>query len=162
VSERASGAHALIEGAKAIQRSDADIVIAGGTEAPLTPFAWAAYHASNMLQPTSQPRDPVHAHQPFVRQHTGMLIGEGSTFLVLEEREHALRRDVPILAEIRGWSRGTDPYPLEGSRKQSGRGLTQAIHTSSNEIVPTATLARPGRGLTQAIHTSLAQADIQP
>ncbi len=138
VSERASGAHALIEGAKAIQRSDAEIVIAGGTEAPLTPLAWAAYHASNMLQPTSQLGDPVHSYRSFVRQHTGMLIGEGSTFLVLEEREHARRRGVPILAEVRGWSRGTDPYPLEGSRKQ------------------------PGRGLTQAIHASLVQADIQP
>jgi 3-oxoacyl-(acyl-carrier-protein) synthase len=67
-----------------------------------------------------------------------MFIGEGSTFLVLEEREHARRRDVPILAEVRGWSRGTDPSPLEGSRKQ------------------------PGRRLTQAIQASLAQADIQP
>jgi 3-oxoacyl-(acyl-carrier-protein) synthase len=137
VSERASGAHALIEGAKAIQRGDAEIVIAGGTEAPLTPLVWAAYHSSNMLQPTSQLEDSVHAYRPFV-QRTGMLIGEGSTFLVLEEREHARRRDVPILAEIRGWSRGTDPYPLEGSRK------------------------RPGKGLTRAIQASLAPADIQP
>jgi 3-oxoacyl-(acyl-carrier-protein) synthase len=134
VSERASGAHALIEGAKAIERGDAEIVIAGGTEAPLTPLVWAAYESSNMLQPISQLED----HQPFARQHTGMLIGEGSTFLVLEEREHARRRDVPILAEIHGWSRGIDPDPLEGSRKQ------------------------PGRGLTQATHTSLGQADIQP
>src|SRR5947208_571344 len=138
VSERASGAHALIEGTKAILRSDAEIVIAGGTEAPLTPLVWAAYDSSNMLQPTSQLGDPVHAYRPFVRQHTGMFIGEGSTFLVLEEREHARRRDVPILAEVRGWSRGTDPDPLESSRKQ------------------------PGRGLTQGIHASLAQADIQP
>jgi 3-oxoacyl-(acyl-carrier-protein) synthase len=69
-----------------------------------------------------------------------MLIGEGSTFLVLEEREHARRRDVPILAEIHGWSRGTDPYPLEGSRKQLGRGLTRAIQASlaQADIQPTA------------------------
>ena len=130
VSERASGAHALIEGAKAIQRGDAEIVIAGGTEAPLTPLVWAAYHASNMLQPTAQPEDSVHAHRPFAHPHTGMFIGEGSTFLVLEEREHARQRDVPILAEIGGWSRGTDPYPLEGSREQLGRGLLQTIHRS--------------------------------
>ncbi|TMC22237.1 MAG: beta-ketoacyl-[acyl-carrier-protein] synthase family protein [Chloroflexi bacterium] len=120
VSERASGAHALIEGAKAIQRGDAEIVIAGGTEAPLTPLVWAAYHASNMLQPTSEGAD----------QHTGMFIGEGSTFLILEEREHAIRRDVPILAEIRGWSRGTDAYPLGASRKQPSQKLVQIIHAS--------------------------------
>jgi 3-oxoacyl-(acyl-carrier-protein) synthase len=138
VSERASGAHALIEGANAILRGDAEVVIAGGTEAPLTPFVWAAYHAANMLQPISHLRGAIHASRPFDRQHTGMLISEGSTFLVLEEREHALRRDVPILAEVSGWSRGTDPYSLESSRKQ------------------------PGRGLKRAIHASLAQADIQP
>jgi 3-oxoacyl-(acyl-carrier-protein) synthase len=131
VSERLSGAHALIEGAKAIQRGDADIAIAGGTEAPLTPLVWAAYHSSNMLQPTTEVGGKV-------QQRTGMLIGEGSTFLVLEEREHALRRGVPILAEISGWSRGTDPYPLEGPCKQ------------------------PGRILKRTIRTSLDQADIQP
>ncbi len=141
VSERASGAHALIEGAKAIQRGDADIVIAGGTEAPLTPLTWGAYQAFNMLQPTSQ--SSVHEYQPSAQQHTGMFIGEGSTFLILEEREHALRRGVPILAEISGWGRGTDPHPLEGLSKEEAR-------------------RQPGRGLMQAIHTSLAQADIQP
>jgi 3-oxoacyl-(acyl-carrier-protein) synthase len=130
ISERVSGAHALIEGAKVIQRGDAEIVIAGGTETPITPLVWGAYHASNMLPPTSLPEDIVYADQPSARQHSRMLVGEGSTFLILEEREHALRRNVPILAEIRGWGSGTDPYPLDGSRKQPGRGLTQVIHTS--------------------------------
>ena len=129
VSERVSGAHALIEGAKAIWRGDADIAIAGGTEAPLTPLVWAAYHSSHLLQPTTEGE---------VHQRTGMLIGEGSTFLVLEEREHARRRGVPVLAEMSGWSRGTDPDPLEGPGKQ------------------------PGRILKRTIRTSLAQADIQP
>jgi 3-oxoacyl-(acyl-carrier-protein) synthase len=123
VSERVSGAHAIIEGAKAIQRGDADVAIAGGTEAPLSPLAWAAYQTSHMLQPTSQPNDSVSTH-------TGMLISEGSTFLVLEEREHALRRGVPILAEISGWSRGTDPFPLDGSRAEHGKGLTQALQST--------------------------------
>jgi 3-oxoacyl-(acyl-carrier-protein) synthase len=121
ISERAAGAHALIEGAKAIQRGDAEIVIAGGTEAPLTPLSWAAYQ-----QYTG----------------TGMHLGEGSTFLVLEEVEHARRRGIPLLAEIRGWSRGTNPSPLgslEGPRKRL-----------------------KGRGLAQAIYTALAQADVHP
>ncbi len=140
VSERASGAHALIEGAKAIQRGDAEIVIAGGTETPLTSLVWAAYHSSNMLHPTAQLEDLVHAYQPFARQHRGMFIGEGSTFLVLEEREHARRRDVPILAEVRGWSRSIDPHPLEGSSKQAGRGLRRTILASlaQADIQPTA------------------------
>ncbi len=135
VSERASGAQALIEGAKAIQRGDADIVITGGTEAPLTPLVWAAYHSSDMLQPTSQLDEPAHA----AHKHTGMLLGEGSTFLILEDREHARRRNVPILAEIGGWSRGIDPYPLEGAQKEPGRGLTRAIQRSlvQSDIQPT-------------------------
>lgn len=132
VSERIGGAYALIEGAKAIQRGDVEVVIAGGTEAPLSPLSWAAYHSAHTLQSTVQP-----GGQP-LGEHTEMLIGEGSTFLILEEREHALQRGVPILAEISAWSRGTDPYPLQGSSRQ------------------------PGKGLTRIIHKSLALADIQP
>jgi 3-oxoacyl-[acyl-carrier-protein] synthase II len=139
VSERASSAHALIEGAKAIERGDADVVIAGGTEAPLTPLAWAAYHASNMLQPTSHLGEQIE-DQSSTNQHTGIFIGEGSTFLILEEREHALRRGVPILAELHGWGRGTDPQPLEGSINQPEKRLMQVIHAglAQSDIEPTA------------------------
>jgi 3-oxoacyl-(acyl-carrier-protein) synthase len=137
VSERASGAHALIEGAKAIVRGDAEIVIAGGTEAPLTPLVWAAYHSSHLLQPTEEREDADYSAAP---PRKGMLIGEGSTFLLLEEREHARQRGVPILAELSGWGRGTDPYPLAGSARPSGKGITQAIHASfvRADLQPTA------------------------
>jgi 3-oxoacyl-(acyl-carrier-protein) synthase len=126
VSERASGVHALIEGAKAIERGDAEIVIAGGTEAPLTPLVWAAYHSTHMLQPTTQSENAAQA----AHHHSRMLIGEGSTFLVLEECQHARRRGVPILAEIRGWRRGTDPSPLSEASKQSETGRIRAIRAS--------------------------------
>lgn len=134
VSERIGGAYALIEGARAIQRGDAEVVIAGGTEAPLSPLSWAAYHSAHTLQSTTQPGD-----QP-LGEYMGMLIGEGSTFLILEEREHALQRGVPILAEIDAWSRGTNPYPLQGSSQQQGKGLTRVIHKSLAlaDIQPTA------------------------
>ncbi len=122
VSERASGAQALIEGAKAILNGDAEIAIAGGTDAPITPLVWSAYDP--MLQPTNQLDDQVPTKQ------TGMLIGEGSTFLLLEEREHARRRGVPILAEIHGWGKRTDPNPLEGSL---GREMKSAIRISLNK-----------------------------
>ncbi|GHO89975.1 beta-ketoacyl-[acyl-carrier-protein] synthase II [Reticulibacter mediterranei] len=138
VSERASGAHALIEGAKAIERGDAEIVIAGGTEAPLTPLVWAAYHSAHMLQPTTQRENAAQATHLSAHHHSRMLIGEGSTFLVLEERKHAKQRGVPILAEIRGWRRGTDPSPLGEASKQ------------------------PEMGRIRAIRACLAQADIHP
>jgi 3-oxoacyl-(acyl-carrier-protein) synthase len=115
VSERASGAQALIEGAKAIQNGEAEIVLAGGTDAPITPIVWSAYDP--MLQPTNR----------LEHRQTGMLIGEGSTFLLLEEREHARSRGVPILAEVHGWGKRTDPNPLEGSL---GREMKLAIHAS--------------------------------
>jgi 3-oxoacyl-(acyl-carrier-protein) synthase len=126
VSERVSGAHALMEGAKAIQRGDAEIVIAGGTEAPLTPLVWAAYHSAHMLQPMTLSEHAVQT----AHHHSRMLMGEGSTFLILEERKHAQQRGVPILAEIRGWRRGTDPSPLGEARKQSEMGRLRAIGAS--------------------------------
>jgi len=132
VSERASGAHALIEGANNIQRGQADIVIAGGTEAPITPMVWSAYQSGHMLQRTHT-MEPAHTYRPFDHKHTGMIIGEGSTFVIFEEREHALRRGVPILAEVRGWSMGTDPTPLTPSevpKEQPGRWLAKTINAS--------------------------------
>lgn len=129
VSEQASGAHALIEAAKTIQRGDADVVVTGGTEAPITPLAWGAYNAASKLHPMSLSSDIVAYDQSSAYQDTPVLIGEGSTFLVLEEREHARQRGAPILAEICGWSRGTDPSLL-ASDKQSGRILARSIHTS--------------------------------
>lgn len=127
VSERASGAHALIEGAKAIQRGDAEIVIAGGTEAPLTPLVWAAYHSAHMLQPTTLGENAAQSTYLSAHRHSRMLMGEGSTFLILEERKHAQQRGVPILAEIRGWRRGTDPSPLDGASKPSAMRRIRAI-----------------------------------
>ena len=120
VSERICGAYALIEGAQAIQRGDAEVAIVGGAESPLSPLSWAAYHSAYKLQAEAQSGD----------QPVDMLIGEGSTFLILEEREHALQRGVPILAELCAWGRGTDPYPLPGENKQPGKGLTQIIRKS--------------------------------
>jgi len=131
LSERTSGAQALIEAAKTIQRGDAEIGIVGGTEAPLTPLTWAAYHSSHMLQPVSEVEGSV-------REQNGMLVGEGSTFLILEEREHARRRGALILAEIGGWNSGRDSFAFEGTRTQ------------------------PGRRRAQGIRHSLAQADLQP
>jgi 3-oxoacyl-(acyl-carrier-protein) synthase len=138
LAERTSGAQALIEATKTILRGDAEVGIVGGTEAPLTPLTWAAYHSSHMLQPTSQVEGSVHTDQPSTREQSGLLVGEGSTFLILEEREHARQRGVPILAEIGGWSSGRDSFELEGTRTQ------------------------PGRRQAQGIRHSFAQADLQP
>lgn len=128
VSERVSGAHALIEGARTIERGEAEIAIAGGAEAPLTALAWSAYHAAKGSHPTSL--DEMHPYLSSLAQQADKLISEGSTFLVLEEAEHARRRGVPILAEIHGWNRGTDPLPLDGSSKQPGKGVMRGIRQS--------------------------------
>lgn len=122
VSERVSGAHALIEGAKTIQRGQADIVIAGGTDAPLTPIVWSAYHSSNLLT-QAHSEDVSTAYRPFDRNSTGMVIGEGATFLVFEEYSHAMQRGATILGELSGWSMGT--Y----ANDHQERGLARLIAT---------------------------------
>jgi 3-oxoacyl-(acyl-carrier-protein) synthase len=135
VSERASGAHALIEGAKMIQRGLADVVIAGGAEAPITSIVWSAYQSSGMVARTSE-LEPAYTYRPFDSEHMGMIVGEGSTFLVLEEREHAEQRGVPILAEVCGWGMGTDPTPLHISQKavqSPGQTFVRIISTSLDQ-----------------------------
>jgi 3-oxoacyl-(acyl-carrier-protein) synthase len=135
VSERASGAHALIEGAKMIQRGLADVVIAGGAEAPITSIAWSAYQSNATLVRTSR-MEPAHMYRPFDHEHIGMIVGEGSTFLILEERNHAEQRDAPILAEVCGWGMGTDPtslHPLQKTTQDSGQTFARIITASLDQ-----------------------------
>lgn len=123
VSERLSGADAIIDGAEMIVGDHADIVIAGGTEAPLCALVWSAYQDAAFLVPT---RNDLSVYQPFDQMHEGMLLGEGATFFVLEEYEHALRRGVPVVGELCGWSQKTDSSPQKDGHILA-RAITQSI-----------------------------------
>jgi 3-oxoacyl-(acyl-carrier-protein) synthase len=131
ISERASGAYALIHGAEVIRRGQADVVIAGGTEAPLSPYAWLCCQTSGYLTRHGN-KSPMEAYRPFDRRHTGTVIGEGSTFLILEEREHARKRGATIYGELKGWALGSDGYLPFYTVEPHGYTLAKTMHQALN------------------------------
>ncbi|HET6214445.1 MAG TPA: beta-ketoacyl synthase N-terminal-like domain-containing protein, partial [Micromonosporaceae bacterium] len=77
VCDRASGAYAIVHAAETILRGYADVVLAGGTECPLSPYAWLCCQTGAFLTPSGN-FDPEHAYRPFDRRHGGTVVGEGS------------------------------------------------------------------------------------
>jgi beta-ketoacyl-acyl-carrier-protein synthase II len=102
-----SSAVALGEAARRIQYDEVDVVIAGGTEAPLTFGVLRAWEAMRALA-SADPADASASCRPFSQNRTGLVIGEGAAFVVLEEWEHALTRGAHIHAELSGYGLTTD------------------------------------------------------
>jgi 3-oxoacyl-[acyl-carrier-protein] synthase II len=111
VCDRASGASGLYFGVKSIQQGHNDVVLTGGSEAPITRFGMVCYYETGEISAAS---DPDKAYQPFDRERSGIVLGEGSTVLVLESEEHALARGAKIYGEITSGSMTTDISPNEG------------------------------------------------
>lgn len=124
VSACATGTHVIGECAEIIRRGDADVMVAGGTEAPFTPFGLAAFHRTTAL--TQRNDDPGHASRPFDRDRDGFVIGEGAATLVLESLEHAKGRGATILAEVVGYGATTDAYHFI-SPPEGGEGAVRAM-----------------------------------
>ncbi len=110
VSSCSSGADALGQGWEMIQRGQEDVVLAGGSEAPIYPVTVAGFNAMRALSRFNE--DPKKASKPFDIRRDGFVIGEGSAVLVLESRESAERRGVPVLAEVRGYGATSDAHHL--------------------------------------------------
>ncbi|TYO97415.1 beta-ketoacyl-ACP synthase II [Desulfallas thermosapovorans] len=106
----ASSANALGDAFKVIQHGQADIMISGGTEAPITPLAVAGFCSMKALSTRND--DPAGASRPFDTGRDGFVIAEGAVILVLEEMEHALARGAEILAEITGYGASCDAYHI--------------------------------------------------
>lgn len=106
VSACASGAHAIGESAAMIARGDADIVIAGGAEAAITPAGVAGFAAAGALSTRND--DPAHASRPFDRERDGFVLGEGAGVLVLESLSSAQARGATILATVSGYAATAD------------------------------------------------------
>ena len=137
VCDRASGAYALAHGAETILRGQADVVIAGGTEQPLSPYAWLCCQTGAFLAPADETAEPQGAYRPFDRSHGGTVVGEGSAFLILESLDHAQARGAEILAEVAGWALNNDGYMPYYTSEPHGQTLSIAM---------TKSLARAGIG----------------
>jgi len=104
----ASGNDALGYAFNMIQQDEADVMVAGGAEAPLLPELWGVFCVTKVM--TSRNDTPQTAMRPFDRNRDGFLLGEGAAFLILEELTHALSRGVRIYAEIAGHGRSCEAY----------------------------------------------------
>jgi 3-oxoacyl-[acyl-carrier-protein] synthase II len=124
VSACASSAHAIGEAYRTIQRGDADLMIAGGAEAAITPLAIAGF--ANMKALSTRNDDPEHASRPFDRTRDGFVLGDGAGIVVLESLEHAERRGAKILVEVAGFGMSADAYHMTQPAPE-GRGAQQAM-----------------------------------
>ena len=111
-----ASAHAIGDAFKIIQRSDADVMIAGGTEAAITPMGVGGFAAMRALSTRND--EPQRASRPFDAERDGFVVGEGAGVLILESLDFAQKRDAKIIAEIVGYGMSGDAYhitqPAEG------------------------------------------------
>jgi 3-oxoacyl-[acyl-carrier-protein] synthase II len=106
----ATGAHSIGDACRIIQYGDADVMVAGGSEANLTPLTVGGFNAMKALSTRNQ--DPRRASRPFERDRDGFVVAEGSGILILEELQHAKKRGAKIYAEMIGYGYNGDAYHI--------------------------------------------------
>jgi 3-oxoacyl-[acyl-carrier-protein] synthase II len=124
VSACATGTHALGEAAHTIRRGDADVMIAGGSEAAITPFAYASFCAMKAMSTRND--EPEKASRPFDRNRDGFIMGEGAGVVVLESLEHAKARGARIYCELAGYAATCDAFHITQPDPE-GKGLSMAM-----------------------------------
>lgn len=125
VSACSTGGHNVGEAFETIRRGDAEVIIAGGSEAPILPFVLASF--TNMKGLASDNDNPQQACKPFDAQRDGFVLSEGAGALVLEEYEHARQRQAPILAEVVGYGSSNDAFHMAAADER-GTGSSYAIN----------------------------------
>lgn len=124
VSACASSSNAIGEGARVIQREEAEVVLAGGSEAAITPLGFAGFCAMGAMSTRND--EPSKACRPFDRDRDGFVMGEGAGVLVLESLEHARKRGAEVLAEIAGYATNCDAYHVVQPEPE-GRGAAKVM-----------------------------------
>ncbi|MEI6044622.1 MAG: beta-ketoacyl-ACP synthase II, partial [Chloroflexota bacterium] len=124
VSACSTGAHALGEASEIIRRGDADVMLAGGSEAPLVPISVAGFNSMTALSTRND--EPQRASRPFDAQRDGFVMGEGAGILLLEDLEHALQRGARIYAELTGYG-STDDANHIVQPEETGEGASRAM-----------------------------------
>ncbi len=131
----AAGAQAIGEATEVIRQGKADVMVAGGTEAPISDVGQAGFWATRAMT-ASYNDQPERASRPFDLHRDGLVIGEGAACLILERLEHAFARSVPILAEVLGFGCSADAFHLIApDPKGSGevRAMTWAIEDAGKD-----------------------------
>jgi 3-oxoacyl-[acyl-carrier-protein] synthase II len=127
VSACTSSANAIGEALRILQHDDADVVIAGGTEATVTPMAIAGF--CSMKAMSTRNDEPTRASRPFDAERDGFVMGEGAAILVLERAEHAAKRGASILCELAGYGATGDAYHIT-SPAPDGDGAVRSMRAA--------------------------------
>ena len=125
----AAGTHCIGDAFRAIQYGDADVMLAGGTEGAVCPIGIAGFASLTAL---STSEDPLRASIPFDKDRGGFVMGEGAGVVVLEELEHAKKRNANILAEVVGYGATADAFHIT-SPAEDGSGAARAMENAMKE-----------------------------
>ena len=125
----ATGTHSIGEAYRTIQHGEADVMLAGGTEASICPIGVAGFSALTAL---STVEDPEKCSLPFDKNRSGFVMGEGAGVVVLEELEHAKKRGAVILGELVGYGVTSDAYHIT-SPAEDGSGAAKAMELAIQE-----------------------------
>ena len=131
----ASGTYAIGEAFRLIQSADMDLCVAGGAEAPLTDFTFAAYDVLRVLSRRND--SPQAASRPFDKERDGFVLGEGGAVLILEELTRALKRNAHIYAEVIGYGANSGAYHIvmpQPEGKDAAKAMSKAIKDA--QIMP--------------------------
>ena len=119
-----ASAHAIGDAWEIIRRDDADVMIAGGSEAAITPMGIGGFAAMRALSTRND--EPARASRPFDKDRDGFIMGEGAGVVILEELEHAKRRGAPIYAELVGYGMSADAFHITAP-SEDGEGAVRVM-----------------------------------